>query len=381
MRLMWLLVGVLIGPNALAETQTEPSGIRQSVFQVVVDSMDLQRQGNHDEALAMLRGTLDEALTPPELALVNESLGNTFYAAQDYEGAKKYYHLIVDDPINLDTVELNRTWYRLAATTYSLNDYEGVVRVVAQWRERMHEPLSDAYKLLAFSHLQLGNRAATVEAGERYVALLRKAGKSIPTSFTKLLEHARRPEGEASDFLTTELSGLASPAMLQLLVRANGMIENRRYEDATIQLADAIKAEDPTATEIALLREKLAWALAYQKDMEGAREQYRAITQAPADLPGKMLDKSWMRLASVNYKMGAYEETLESIETWKNRVGEPNIFYYRLVAMSQWQLGRRELAVGYGKRYIELVHEEGREIHASFKELLGDALSEELKRN
>ena len=373
-----LLTVTLLSLGAFAQTQTEADWVRESVFRVLVDSSELKRQGNYDGALAMLSPTLDEDLSPYESALVNEALANTFNMTEDYQSAREHYRVVVDNPVGLDSSALNRVWYRMATSIHQLGDYEGVVQHVGRWLERVDEPSLDAYKILAFAHFELGNRAAALEGAEQYATLLREAGQPIPASTAAFLEHLRRPEGETSDILTSELSDLASPETLQLLVRANDMIGRQRYKDAANLLSGAIAAGDATATEIALLREKLAWALASRKDMDSAREQLKAITESPARLPDNMLDMVWMRLAAASYRVGAFEEAIDSANTWRARTGKADAQYFRLVAMSHWQLNDREVALKHGKRYIELAHSKGEEIPASFKALLGDALAEEL---
>lgn len=376
----WLLAALLC-LGASAQTQTAADAIRVNVFQVLAESSNLTRQGDYDGALALLRSAFDGALTPSESVLVNKSLADTFMMAGDYDSATKHYRIVVDDPTGLDSAALNRVWYNMTGLHMKFGDYEGVVQVVAQWLERVDEAGPDAYKMLSFAHFQLGNRAAALEAGERYAALLREAGELVPSSFQTFLESLKRPEGEVSDISTSELSELAGPDTLRLLRRANDMMGIRNYKGAAVLLSNAIAAADATATEVAVLREKLAWALANRKDMEGAIEQLKAITQAPGRLPDEMLDKIWMRLASASYRAGAFEEALESTKTWRARTGKPDSDYYRLAAMSYWQLDDRESAVDHGRRYIELAYDEGVQISEPFKALFGDVLAEELRRD
>lgn len=156
------------------------------------------------------------------------------------------------------------------------------------------------------------------------------------------------------------------------------MIEGQRHDAAATLLGDAIDQGGATETEVALLREKLAWALGYQKEMEGARDQFRAVTEAPGDLPKEMLDKVWMRLAAANYSAHAYDETLRSAEAWKARLGEPTAYYFLLTSMAHWHLENRDLAMTQGRRYIELARQNGEEIRPSFKALFKDALGKEL---
>ena len=110
--------------------------------------------------------------------------------------------------------------------------------------------------------------------------------------------------------------------------------------------------------------------------MAGAKEQFRKITAAPGKLPSDMRDQIWMRLASASYKAGAYEEALESTEVWKSRIGNPPVIYYRMMAMTHWQLDNSEAAIGYGKRYVEEARRAGEEISPSFKALFRDVLDE-----
>lgn len=380
-RLTGLLCATLLCVGAVAQTQSENDWIRENVFRVLVDSSELKKRGDWQGALAMLRTTLDGALMPYESALVNESLANTFNVTGDYEKAGQHFRIVLDDPTGFDSVALNRLWYGLTTSTHQLGDHEGVVRVVAQWLEHVDEPSANAYKMLAFAHFELGNRTAALEAGERYAAQLREAGEPVPSSTATFLRVLRRPEGEMSDILTSEISGLVSPDTLRLLVRANDMIDRQRHKQAAVLLSNAIAAADLAATDVAALREKLAWALALGRDMEGAREQLRAITQTPGQLPDEMLDQIWIRHAAASYRTQEYAAALESARTWKQRAGAPNAPYFRLAAMSHWRLDDREAALDHGRRYIELAHSEGEEISGSFKALLGDALAAELAHN
>lgn len=159
------------------------------------------------------------------------------------------------------------------------------------------------------------------------------------------------------------------------------MMGRARQKQAADLLADAIAASDLPATDVAALREKLAWALVHRRDVAGAREQFKAITQRPGNLPDETLDKVWMHLAVASYRTAAYDEALAAANAWKARTGEPNALYFQLAAMSHWRLDDREAALDYGRRYIELERSEGKEISARFRALLGDALAAELARN
>ena len=199
MKTTLLLAVTLLSLGAFAQTQAEADWARESVFRVLVDSSELNRQGDYDGALAMLTTTLDEDLNPYESALVNEALASTFIMTKDYQSARKHYRVVVDNPIGLDSPALNRVWYQMATSIHQLGDYEGVVQHIRRWLKKVDEPSPDAYKMLAFAHLELGNRAAALEEAERYAALLREAGKPIPASTVAFLKHLRRPEGETPD--------------------------------------------------------------------------------------------------------------------------------------------------------------------------------------
>lgn len=199
MKTTLLLAVTLLSLGAFAQTQAEADWARESIFRVLVDSSELNRQGNYDDALVMLGTTLDEDLSPYESALVNEALANTFIMTKDYQGARKHYRVVVDNPVGLDTPALNRVWHQMAISIHQLGDYEGVVQHIRRWFEKVDDPSPDAYKMLAIAHLELGNRAAALEEAEQYAALLREAGKPIPASTAALLKHLRRPEGETSD--------------------------------------------------------------------------------------------------------------------------------------------------------------------------------------
>ena len=296
-----------IGTSAPAQAETD-DWLRESVFRVLKRSSELKRDGDYDRALAMLRTALDGyvdvgdgvraragALRPYEAALLTESLAATFNLVGDYENAKKHWRMVVDKPIGLDAEGLNRAWHQLTVSHHLLDDHAGVVRIVAQWREHVAKPSPNAAKMAAFAHRSLDNRETALEEAERHVALLREAGEPIPSRMTRFIESLRRPKGEMSDLLTSELSGLVSADTRQLLVRTNDMIGRMRYKQAVDLLADAIAASDLPATDVAALREKLAFALSYRRDTEGAREQFKAITQTPGDLPDEALDKVWMR--------------------------------------------------------------------------------------
>ena len=181
-----LLAAVLL---SLATVQAHAEDwIRESVFRVLKRSSELKRQGDYDRALAMLRTTLDgdvdigdgmrartRAPSPYEAALLNESLASTFNMAGDYENAKKHWRIVVDKPIGLDSKGLNRAWYQLAVSNHLLGDHEGVVRVVAQWRERVDKPSPNAARMAAFAHRSLDNREAALEEAERHAAQLRRS--------------------------------------------------------------------------------------------------------------------------------------------------------------------------------------------------------------
>ena len=379
---------------ATVQAHAEADWIRESVFRVLKGSSELKRQGDYDRALTMLRTTLDgdvdigdgmrvrtRAPSPYEAALLNESLASTFNMAGDYENARKHWRIVVDKPIGLDSKGLNRAWYQLAVSNHLLGDHEGVVRVVAQWRERVPKPSPNAARMAAFAHRSLDNREAALEEAERHAALLREVGEPISSHMTTFIERLRRPKGEMSDLLTSELAGLVGPDTRGLLVRANDMMGRARQKQAADLLADAIAASDLPATDVAALREKLAWALVHRRDVAGAREQFKAITQRPGNLPDETLDKVWMHLAVASYRTAAYDEALAAANAWKARTGEPNALYFRLAAMSHWRLDDREAALEYGRRYIELERSEGREISARFRALLGDALAVELAHN
>ena len=382
MRLIWLWAGLLIG---LAHPVWAQFDAPASVFRTINASNELAVAGDYDGALALLRDALDEtSLTAVEFALLSGSLANMYQGANDPANARKHYLAALEKSADLDVAHQNRLWRGLATAALQQGDHKEVVAIVGQWRERMAEPSPDVHQLLAYAHFQLGDRTLAVAEGERYAALLRKAGDTIPASFARFLERARRQKGETSDLPTSELSGLAGPNTLALLVRANEMIEGQRYDAAATLLSDAIGAigtigeSGATATEVALLREKLAWALGYQKDMERARDQFQAVTEAPGDLPKEMLDKVWMRLAAANYSAQAYDETLRSAEVWKERLGEPTAYYFLLTSMAHWHLENRDLAITQGRRYIELARQNGEEIRPSFRALFKDALSKEL---
>ena len=377
---MWhkVLGGLALSLAMHAQGQVDAHAVRASVFNALVESSNLKKEGNFDGALAMLEALDLSDSSAVELALVRESLANTYQMTRQHEQARAYYRLLLDEPTNLTPKDMNRLWYRLATASLQLEDYEEVLRVVEEWRNRVPHPGPDSLKMRAYALFWLDDRAAALVAGERYVAALRAEGDAVPSSFANFLKEARRPKGETSDFYTTELRGLARPDVLEMLVGANELIELRRFAKASALLSEMIDAEGATTTDMALLREKLAWVLGLRRDMVGAREQYRRIVLAPGDLPSRMLDQMWMRFASVCYKTQAYEDAIKSAETWKNRVGDPPPLYFRLTAMAHWQLDDRESAIGYGKRYVDEAQQAGEEVSASFKALFADVLGDEI---
>ena len=387
MKLVWskVLVGFALSLAFLlalhAQGQVDADAVRTSVFRVVAESNKLLQQGDYDGAAALLEGLDLSDSSPAELLLVRETLANTYQMSQNYERAIASYRLILDEPESLTLEELNRFSYRLVAASYQIDDYEGVLGAVEAWEDRVESLPPDAYKILAFAQSKLGNRAAALAAGERHVAALRVAGDAVPESFLGFLEIAQRPTGETSDLHTTELEDLASPEIVDVLEQANDLIGRQRFADATSLLSEAIETHGGTVTETALLREKLAWALGHQRDMAGAKEQFRKITAAPGQLPSDMLDQIWMRLASASYRAGAYEEALESTEVWKSRIGNPPVIYFQMMAMTHWQLDNGEYAMSYGKRYVEEAHRAGEEISPSFKALFRDVLDELMGEN
>ena len=385
-----LAAALLCLATVQAQAETD-DWLRESVFRVLKRSSELKRDGDYDRALTMLRTALDGyvdvgdglrartgTLRPYEAALLTESLAATFNMIGDYENAKKHWRIVVDNPTGLDAEGLNRAWHQLTVSHHLLDDHAGVVRIVAQWREHVAKPSPNAAKMAAFAHRSLDNRETALEEAERHVALLREAGEPISSHMTRFIESLRRPKGEMTDLLTSELSGLVGPDTRQLLVRANDMLGRARRKQAADLLSNAIAASDLPATDVAALREKYAFALVYIRDTEGAREQYKAITQTPGNLPDEVLDKVWMRLAVANYRTAAYHEALSSADVWKARTGEPDAGYYWLAAMSHWQLGDEEAALDHGRRYIELERSEGKEISGSFKALFREALAAEL---
>ena len=387
MKLVWskVLVGFALSLTFLlalhARGQVDADTVRASTYQVVVESNKLLQQGDYDGAAALLEGLDLSDSSPAELLLVRETLANTYQMNQNYERAIASYRLILDEPENLTLEELNRFSYRLVAASYQIDDYEGVLGSVEAWEDRVESLPPDAYKILAFAQSKLGNRAATLAAGERHVAALRVAGDPVPESFLRFLEIAQRPTGETSDLYTTELENLAGPETVDVLEQANDLIGRQRFADATALLSEAIETHGGTVTETALLREKLAWALGHRRDMAGAKEQFRKITAAPGELPSAMLDQVWMRLASASYRAGDYEEALESTEVWKSRIGNPPVIYFQMMAMTHWQLDNGEYAMSYGKRYVEEARRAGEEISPSFKALFRDVLDELMGEN
>ena len=371
-----VLVGLALFLALHAQGQVDADAVRASTYQVVVESNKLLQQGDYDGAAALLEALDLSDSSPAELFLVRETLANTYQMNQNYERAIANYRLILDDPANLTLEDMSRLSYRLATASYQIGDYEGVLEVVEAWKESVENLPPDAYKILALAQSKLGNRAAALAAGERYVAALRVAGDPVPESFLRFLEIAQRPTGETSDLYTTELEDLASPEIVDVLEQANDLIGRQRFVDATALLSEAIETHGGTVTETALLREKLAWALGHRRDMAGAKEQFRKITAAPGELPSPMLDQVWMRLASASYRAGDYEEALESTEVWKNRIGNPPVIYFRMMAMTHWQLDNGEYAMSYGKRYVEEARRAGEEISPSFKALFRDVLDE-----
>ena len=385
MKLMWQKttlggLALVLAIHVQGQMPADAGSVRAGVFRVLVESDNLNKEGDHDSALALLEELDLSGSSPAELAFVRKNLANTYQMAGDHERARAHYQLVLDEPANFTVEQLNQVWYRLATASYQLGDYEDVLRVVQAWRDRVDQPTPDAHKILAFAHLKLGNQSAVLTEGQRYIDALREAGEAIPSSFRRFLEQARRPPGETSDLHTTDLEELASRKVLEVLIRANEMIDLRRFAKTAALLTETIETHKYTVTEVALLREKLAWALAHQGDMEGAREQFREITVSPGELPSHMLDKIWMRLASASYKAEAYEDALESAEVWKTRIGEPPALYFRIVAMAHWQLDNRESAVSFGKRYVDEARRTGEEIATSFRDLFDDALGDELAR-
>lgn len=378
MKLGWskFWVGLALFLAVQAQGQVDADAVRASVYQVVVESNKLLQQGDYEGASSLLESLDLSDSSPAELLLVRETLANTYQMNQNYERAIAYYRLILDEPESLTLEELNRFSYRLVAASYQVDDYEGVLRVVEAWEDSVESLPPDAYKILAFAQSKLGNRAAALAAGERYVAALRVAGDAVSESFLGFMEIAQRPTGETSDLHTTELEDLASPEIVDVLEQANDLIGRQRFADATVLLSEAIETHGGTVTETALLREKLAWALGHRRDMAGAKEQFRKITAAPGKLPSDMLDQIWMRLASASYKAGAYDEALESTEVWKNRIGNTPVIYYRMMAMTHWQLDNSESAKSFGKRYVEEARQASEEISPSFKALFRDVLDE-----
>ena len=206
-----ILVGLALLLALHAQGQVDADAVRASVYRVVVESSKLLQQGDYEGASSLLESLDLSDSSPAELLLVRETLANAYQMNQNYERAIASYRLILDEPENLTLEELNRLSYRLVAASYQADDYEDVLEVVEAWEDRVESLPPDAYKILAFAQSKLGNRAAALAAGERYVAALRVAGDAVSESFLGFLEIAQRPTGETSDLYTTELEDLASP--------------------------------------------------------------------------------------------------------------------------------------------------------------------------
>lgn len=196
---MWwsMVVGLTFALALQAQGQIVDDSVRASVFQVIVDSNDLNREHDFEGALALLEALDLSGLTPAELVLVRRMLANTYQMDGQFERARKHYWMVIDEPANHTPDELNTIWYRLAYASYRLEDYEDVLRIVGMWRDRVAQPGPDIHRILALTQMRLGNPAAALAEGDLYVAAMRAVGDTIPSSFATFLAQARE---EASDF-------------------------------------------------------------------------------------------------------------------------------------------------------------------------------------
>ena len=198
---MWRSMVVGLAFALALQAQGQVPTLRANVLEVLVESSNLNGEGDFEGALALLEGLDLSGFTPMELAEVRSTLAITHYMAGDFERAKKHYWMIVDETANLPPDLLNRAWYSLAGISLQLKDYEDTLRIVRMWRDRVEQPGANAHKVLAVAQLSLGNRAAALAEGELYVAALQAVGDVVPPWFERLLADARRPEGEVSDLL------------------------------------------------------------------------------------------------------------------------------------------------------------------------------------
>lgn len=76
---MWhkVLGGLALSLAMHAQGQVDADAVRASVFNALVESSNLKREGNFDGALAMLEALDLSDSSAAELALVRESLANT----------------------------------------------------------------------------------------------------------------------------------------------------------------------------------------------------------------------------------------------------------------------------------------------------------------
>ena len=196
---MWRSMVVGLAFVLALQAQGQVPTLRASVFEILVESSNLNGKGDFEGALTLLEALDLSGFTPMELAEVRSTLATTHHLAGDFERAKKHYWMIIDETANLPPDLLNRVWYSLAGISLQLKDYEDTLRIVRMWRDRVEQPGANAHKYLAYAHFFLGNHAAAVTEGELYVAALRTVGEAVPSSFERFLAQARHPEEEASD--------------------------------------------------------------------------------------------------------------------------------------------------------------------------------------
>ena len=353
------LATLLVGSIAVRVAAADSDFVRQATIAVLADASERQRQGDHDAALVLLLEALASTeLNDRELALLNRSVAASYVATRRYDEASETYRKMVEAPAGLTPQQLDDAWSKLATLTYKQGAFAQVIEVVAAW-QRVGTAPPASHRLLAFAHWELGNRTAAVAEGERYASALRESGEVVPEQFANFLRHVRRPEGSTSDIDATNLpAGTAAPVK-KALAEADRLYGRASYERGIATLRQTLATPDLGATDVALVREKLAWGYAWQGDFTSAEQELRTLVEQPGQLPKGALDQAWSRLAAAQYKRGAYEDAVRSIETWRQRLGRETPLYYRLLAMANWQLGNDQTGNEYGRRYRQLAHAAG----------------------
>ena len=364
------LVCLLAGSVAVRISAADAGFLREATFAVLADASERQRQGDHDAALVLLLDALASTdLNDTELALLNRSVAASYVATRRYDEASETYRKVVKAPAGLTPQQLDDAWSKLATLTYKQGAFAQVIEVVAAWQRRVGTVPPASHRLLAFAHWELGNRTAAIAEGERYASALRESGEVVPEQFANFLRHVRRPEGSTSDIDATNLpAGTAAPVK-KALAEADRLYGRASYERGISMLRQTLATPDLGATDVALVREKLAWGYAWQGDFTSVEQELRTLVEQPGQLPKEALDQAWRRLAAAQYKRGAYEDATRSIETWRQRLEHETPLYYRLLAMANWQLGNEQTGNEYGRRYRQLARAAGEAETASFLRL------------